>query len=219
VTTRRGWPVVAERDLDIDINNLTPEQHFILGLMVSGYTVPGILARCASRPVEAGGPIEVDYGWVVRVYTDFYEHIVEARRLRDAEILDRGLGRRAERLARLEEHAEQLEDKALMSPNWSRQYVDTIETIDRILEPLQKNRLPSDDAWVMLLNQLTKVSATSGVVKQPGEDQTPMEIGPGPTESLADQPGSSRTTYSEPLDDAPVQPKPLHSEAEQESNS
>ena len=210
------WPKVTKPTAITDINSLTPEQRFIIDLMVSGYTVPAILARCAERDKTEGGPIEVDYGWVVGAYTDYYGQILEARRLKDQEILDRGLGRRAERIARLERHAEAIESRAEASPQWSKAYVSAIETIDKVAEPLTKNRLPDDDKWVMLLNRITKVSSTAPAAQLgPGESET----GPGLTESLQDQPMSSSDSYSTVLDGNPAQHRTSHSEAEQESSS
>jgi len=211
------WPKVTKPTAITDINALTPEQRFIIDLMVSGYTVPAILARCADRDKSEGGAIDVDYGWVVRAYTDYYGQIIEARRLKDQEILDRGLGRRAERIARLEKHAEAIEQRAEASPQWSKAYVAAIETIDKVAEPLTKNRLPDDDKWVMLLNRITKVSSTAPAA-QLSEPPMFTETHPGSTESLQDQPMSSSDSYSTVLDGGPVPPRMSHSEAERESS-
>lgn len=215
------WPAKSTRSLVpiTDINSLTPNQRFIVDLMVSGYTVPAILSRCAERSEPEGGPIEVDYGWIVRAYTDYYAQILEARRLKDQEILDRGLGRRAERIARLERHAEAIEEKAQASPQWSKAYVGAIETIDKVTEPLNRKRLPDDDAWVILVNKLAHISTSTPHAQLEGPaDSMQPGIASGLTESLLDQPTSNSGSYLIDSDEDPVPLKTSRSEAEPESS-
>lgn len=124
---------------------------YILDLMVKGYQLSAILARCEKNDVP------VDYPTLVAMFRDHYEEIAQAREQTDQETLKRGLGRKAERLRRVEDLAERIEDKAITSPEWASAYLRTIKTAEQIVGNSGLYELPETDEWVIYIRQLKQV--------------------------------------------------------------
>jgi hypothetical protein len=133
---------------------MTPEQEeFIFLLMVDGRTIAFILERCRA----ANPPIDIDYGTLLRMFSDNYRRIVEARRAVQQDFLEHGLGSKLTRAMRLAQHADDIEALSTKSPAWSRAYTTALGQLDTVLDPLQKNRIPPNDPWAIFLEQLKAV--------------------------------------------------------------
>lgn len=140
--------------------NLTTEHRAaIIKLFAQGYTIRHI-RNYIMKEIELE-PSEADLIKVAVLYSD---DITLVRQELAEEALMTGLARKEERVRRMNELAEKLEElgDALKAPKVARTYLAVLKQIQGEMEPLGITvTLPGNDPWMQLLQKLTPPSTTA----------------------------------------------------------
>jgi len=144
-------------DTAISLTNVYTE---VMLLAVRGYTVRTIKKKLLPKfPTIKTVPDALLTRWILESAGDLHE----ARELEDKYIEEHvGLVRKYQRLLRLVEQAEALEDKATTSPQWAGEFRRTIAEIDRLCVGTTIT-FDISDGWAKLLRDIAGIGPSTFV--------------------------------------------------------
>jgi ribonucleotide reductase alpha subunit len=147
-------------DIELDLESTTnlPMTRFIVQLFARGYTL-----RAIKKKVLLEYEKELTDTELLRYMDRYAPDIMAYQEQADQITLTTGLAKKEERVARLSELAEELEDDALKgNPKLAPIYLRTLKQIQEEMEPLGINvSLPPNDPWRILLENLREVAQRS----------------------------------------------------------
>jgi hypothetical protein len=153
----------------------------IIVLFARGYTVRYIERRLIERAAEKGRPDLVpNQQQLMTLAVRYGDDIDQIREDMEKQLLTTGLARKGERVRRLSEMAENIEQVALRPPSAEaplnldaiEQYRKLVKDIHGEIEPLNIKFIAPDDPWALLLNRLKEERDFSNPNLLPTSDQS-----------------------------------------------